>query len=83
MTNLQIKPKTLLTATRPIFIVRGLSCSSTGNAQMVKLVDTPASGVGDASRGGSSPLLGTKQAKPRYASNGAFCFGGANKLIYN
>ncbi len=27
---------------------------------MVKLVDTPASGVGDASRGGSSPLLGTK-----------------------
>jgi hypothetical protein len=31
----------------------------------VKLVDTPASGVGGASRGGSSPLLGTiKQKKP-------------------
>ena len=43
MTNLQIKPKTLLTVTGPIFIVRGLSIAE--NAQVVKLVDTLASGV--------------------------------------
>ena len=29
-------------------------------AQMAKLVDAPVSGTGDASHGGSSPLLGTK-----------------------
>jgi hypothetical protein len=34
--------------------------SSNPYAQVVKLVDTPASGVGDASREGSSPFLGTK-----------------------
>ncbi len=39
---------------------------------MVKLVDTPASGVGDASRGGSSPLLGTKYKSPVTEVTGLF-----------
>ncbi len=43
---------------------------------MVKLVDTPASGVGDASRGGSSPLLGTKHEKsPVTQVTGLFVLG--------
>ncbi len=42
---------------------------------MVKLVDTPASGVGDASRGGSSPLLGTKYESPVTQVTGLFVLG--------
>lgn len=33
---------------------------TTDQAQVVELADTPVSGTGDASHGGSSPLLGTK-----------------------